>query len=85
MPIPRHPEADVIPSDPPRVNPLSSHLAAMAREHYSLENALERHQPPDFDNAVRKTLSGFALRWIWEAHRLIKAFLDLQDNKPMPT
>jgi DNA-binding GntR family transcriptional regulator len=38
--------------------------AAMAREHYSLVTALEKLQPPEFDNAVRKTLSGFALRWI---------------------
>jgi len=26
----------------------------------------------------------FALAWIWKAYRLIKGFLDLQDNKPMP-
>jgi len=38
--------------------------AAMAREHYALVNALEKLQPPDFDNVVRKTLTGFALRWI---------------------
>jgi DNA-binding GntR family transcriptional regulator len=38
--------------------------AAMAREHYTLVNALEKLQPPEFDNVVRKTLTGFALRWI---------------------
>ena len=25
----------------------------------------------------------FSLAWIWKAYRLIKGFLDLQDNKPM--
>ena len=38
--------------------------ASMAREHYALVNALEKLQPPEFDAAVRKTLTGFALRWI---------------------
>jgi DNA-binding GntR family transcriptional regulator len=38
--------------------------AAMAREHYALVNALDKLQPPDFDNVIRKTLTGFALRWI---------------------
>src|SRR4051812_37184188 len=38
--------------------------AAMAREHYALVNALEKLQPPEFDNLIRKTLTGFALRWI---------------------
>ena len=38
--------------------------AAMAREHYAIVNALERLQPPEFDSVVRKTLTGFALRWI---------------------
>src|SRR5439155_26044929 len=38
--------------------------AAMGREHYAIVNALERLQPPEFDSAVRKTLTGFALRWI---------------------
>jgi DNA-binding GntR family transcriptional regulator len=38
--------------------------AAMAREHYALVNALEKLHPPEFENAVRKTLTGFALRWI---------------------
>ena len=27
----------------------------------------------------------FTLAWIWKAYRLIKGFLDLPDNKPMPT
>jgi len=38
--------------------------AAMAREHYALVNALEKLQPPEFDSLIRKTLTGFALRWI---------------------
>jgi DNA-binding GntR family transcriptional regulator len=38
--------------------------AAMAREHYALVNALEKLQPPEFDTVIRKTLTGFALRWI---------------------
>jgi DNA-binding GntR family transcriptional regulator len=38
--------------------------AAMAREHYALVNALENLQPPEFDAVVRKTFTGFALRWI---------------------
>jgi DNA-binding GntR family transcriptional regulator len=38
--------------------------AAMAREHYTLVDALEKLQPPEFDAAVRETLTGFALRWI---------------------
>jgi DNA-binding GntR family transcriptional regulator len=38
--------------------------AAMAREHYALVNALEKLQPPEFESVIRKTLTGFALRWI---------------------
>jgi len=38
--------------------------AAMAREHYALVNALEKLQPPEFDQVVRRTLTGFAFRWI---------------------
>jgi DNA-binding GntR family transcriptional regulator len=38
--------------------------AAMAREHHALVNALESLQPPEFDQVIRKTLTGFALRWI---------------------
>lgn len=38
--------------------------AAMAREHYTIVNALEKLEPPEFDAVVRKTLTGFALRWI---------------------
>jgi DNA-binding GntR family transcriptional regulator len=38
--------------------------AAMAKEHYALVSALEKLQPPEFENTVRKTLTGFALRWI---------------------
>jgi hypothetical protein len=36
----------------------------MAREHHALVNALESLQPPEFDQVIRKTLTGFALRWI---------------------
>jgi len=38
--------------------------AAMAREHYPLVTALEKLQPPEFDQVIRKALTGFALRWI---------------------
>ena len=38
--------------------------AAMAREHYALVNALEKLAPPEFESVIRKTLTGFALRWI---------------------
>lgn len=38
--------------------------AAMAREHYTLVNALENLQPPEFPKVVRKAFTGFALRWI---------------------
>jgi DNA-binding GntR family transcriptional regulator len=38
--------------------------AAMGREHYVFVNALEKLQPPEFDHAIRKTLTGFAFRWI---------------------
>ena len=38
--------------------------AVMAREHYALINALQNLQPPEFGNIIRKTLTGFALRWI---------------------
>jgi len=38
--------------------------ASMAREHYALINALQNLQPPEFANIIRKTLTGFALRWI---------------------
>jgi DNA-binding GntR family transcriptional regulator len=38
--------------------------ASMAREHYALVDALEKLHPPEFDNVIRKTLTGFALRWI---------------------
>ena len=33
-------------------------------EHYALINALENLQPPEFENVIRKSLTGFALRWI---------------------
>jgi len=38
--------------------------AAMGREHYALVNALAKLQPPEFENVIRKTLTGFALRWV---------------------
>jgi DNA-binding GntR family transcriptional regulator len=38
--------------------------AEMAREHYALVNALEKLQPPEFDEVIRKTLTGFSHRWI---------------------
>jgi hypothetical protein len=38
--------------------------AAMGHEPYVFVNALEKLQPPEFDHAIRKTLTGFAFRWI---------------------
>lgn len=37
---------------------------SMGREHYDLVDALENLQPPEFDKAIRKTLSVFSERWI---------------------
>lgn len=38
--------------------------AFMAREHYNLVNALRNLQEPAFSTVVRKTITGFAFRWI---------------------
>jgi DNA-binding GntR family transcriptional regulator len=38
--------------------------ASMGREHYELINALQDLQEPEFTSVVRKTLSGFAGRWL---------------------
>lgn len=38
--------------------------AAMAREHYIFIDALKGMREPEFTESVRKTLSGFASRWI---------------------
>jgi DNA-binding GntR family transcriptional regulator len=38
--------------------------ASMGREHYELVNALQNLDEPQFTTAVRKTLSGFADRWL---------------------
>lgn len=38
--------------------------ASMGREHYELINALQNLQEPEFTSAIRKTLSGFASRWL---------------------
>ena len=38
--------------------------AAMAREHYTFIDALRGMGEPEFTEAVRKALSGFASRWI---------------------
>jgi DNA-binding GntR family transcriptional regulator len=38
--------------------------AAMAREHYDLVEALRKLREPEFSAQVRKTLNGFAFRWI---------------------
>jgi DNA-binding GntR family transcriptional regulator len=38
--------------------------AAMAREHYAFVEALSGMSEPEFTDAVRRTLSGFASRWI---------------------
>jgi DNA-binding GntR family transcriptional regulator len=38
--------------------------ASMGREHYALVDALRGMREPEFTDVVRKTLTGFALRWI---------------------
>ncbi len=38
--------------------------ASMGREHYELINALQDLEEPEFTKVVRKTLSGFAGRWL---------------------
>lgn len=38
--------------------------ASMGREHYELINALKELEEPEFTDVVRKTLSGFAGRWL---------------------
>ncbi|MGA8593778.1 MAG: hypothetical protein WB676_03455, partial [Bryobacteraceae bacterium] len=37
---------------------------SMGREHYQLVNALQNLEEPEFSSVVRKTLSGFASRWL---------------------
>jgi DNA-binding GntR family transcriptional regulator len=37
---------------------------AMAREHYEIVDALRKLEDPEFTASVRKTLTGFASRWI---------------------
>src|SRR6266851_4610478 len=41
--------------------------AAMGREHYALVEALRSAQEPEFTSIVRKTHTGFAIRWIGSA------------------
>jgi DNA-binding GntR family transcriptional regulator len=41
--------------------------AAMGREHYTLVEALRSVEEPEFTSIVRKTHTGFALRWIGSA------------------
>src|SRR5438876_429317 len=38
--------------------------AAMGREHYTLVEALRSIEEPEFTNIIRKTITGFAFRWI---------------------
>jgi len=38
--------------------------ASMGREHYALVDALRGMHEPEFSEAVRKALTGFALRWV---------------------
>ena len=37
--------------------------AAMGREHYAIVEALRSVPEPEFSALVRKTITGFALRW----------------------
>jgi len=46
---------------------LSAIEPAMAREHYTLVEALRSIEEPEFTNIVRKTHTAFALRWISSA------------------
>ena len=41
--------------------------ASMGREHYALVEALRSIEEPEFTNTIRKTLTGFAFRWIGSA------------------
>ena len=41
--------------------------ASMGREHYGLVEALRSMEEPDFSTLVRKTFTGFAIRWISSA------------------
>ena len=41
--------------------------AAMGREHYTLVEALRSMEEPEFTSTVRKTITGFAFRWIGSA------------------
>ncbi len=42
----------------------ASLTASMGREHYDLINALQDLEEPQFTPAIRKTLAGFAARWL---------------------
>jgi DNA-binding GntR family transcriptional regulator len=42
--------------------------ASMGREHFELIDALKDQEEPEFTNSVRKTLSGFAERWLMLFH-----------------
>ena len=44
--------------------------AAMAREHYTLVEALRSIEEPEFTSIVCKTHTGFALRWIGAASHI---------------
>jgi DNA-binding GntR family transcriptional regulator len=44
--------------------------ASMAKEHYTLIEALESAPEPEFTSLVRKTLTGFAFRWVSAASHL---------------
>jgi hypothetical protein len=38
--------------------------ASMAREHYAIVEALRSVPEPEFTSLIRKTITGFAFRWI---------------------
>lgn len=44
--------------------------AAMGREHFAIVEALRSIEEPEFTSIVRKTHTGFALRWIGSAARI---------------
>jgi DNA-binding GntR family transcriptional regulator len=59
--------------------------ASMAKEHYTLIEALESAPEPEFTMLVRKTLTGFALRWISAASHLRTEARDGAGSRPWPT
>jgi DNA-binding GntR family transcriptional regulator len=56
--------------------------ASMAKEHYTLIEALESVPEPEFTTLIRKTLTGFAFRWVSAASHLTAAARDEKVASP---